>query len=375
MTTRIGFVGTYPPTLCGIATFTASLFGQLTARHDVTGQVIRVVDTPQPSAGSEVIGELVADDPSTTMRRAAELNAGDVAIVQHEYGVYGGPDGDQVLPLLEALVVPSMVVLHTVLSTPTPHQKSILERVVALADAVVTMTTTARDRLATGYEVDLRKVRVIPHGAAPLPMTHSPSFRTTQPTILTWGLIGPGKGIEWGIAAMGLLRDLMPAPRYVVAGQTHPKVLVREGEQYRMSLQRQVQDLGLAATVTLDGYYRNTQALAELVASADVVLLPYDSTEQVTSGVLIEAVAALKPVVATRFPHAFELLSNGPGILVPHRDPNAIAGALRTLLTHRDLTAGMTRAAAVTAPELLWPVVAQRYLDLGRYLVEAQVAA
>ena len=112
MTTRVGFVGTYPPTLCGLATFTASLFGQLTAHAGVAGQIIRVVDVPQPAVGPEVIGELVADDARSAVRSAAQLNAGDVAIVQHEYGVYGGPDGDQVLPLLEALVVPSIVVHH-----------------------------------------------------------------------------------------------------------------------------------------------------------------------------------------------------------------------------------------------------------------------
>jgi len=375
MTTRVGFVGTYPPTLCGLATFTASLFDQLTAHAGVTGRVIRVVDAPQAAAGPEVIGELVAADSRSTARSVAQLNEGDIAIVQHEYGVYGGLDGDQIVPLLEALVVPSIVVLHTVLSAPTPHQRTVLEQVAASANVVVTMTTTARDRLVSGYAVDSGKVRVIPHGAPVPTASHLPGFRDTQPTILTWGLIGPGKGIEWAIAAMALLRDLPKAPRYVVAGQTHPKVQLHEGERYRTSLQRQIQELGLASTVTLDGYYRHAPALAELIASADVVLLPYDSTEQVTSGVLIEAVAALKPVVATRFPHAVELLSGGAGILVPHRDPSAVADALRTLLTHRDVAAGMTRAAAATATDLLWPAVAERYLRLAERLLEARVAA
>jgi len=374
MTTRIGFVSTYPPTLCGLATFTDSLLTHLVARGDVSARVIRVVDTTAARGGAEVAGELVADDPTTIARSVAQLNAGDVAIVQHEYGVYGGEDGDQILEVLQALAVPSIVVLHTVLTTPTPHQKLVLERVVALADAVVTMTETARARL-TGYAVDLAKVTVIPHGAPQLRPSQAATFRSAEPTVLTWGLIGPGKGIEWGIAAMASLRDLSPAPRYLVAGQTHPKVLAREGESYRQGLSQQIQSLGLSGAVSLDGYYRHAQALAELVASADVVLLPYDSTEQVTSGVLIEAVAALKPVVATRFPHAIELLGGGAGILVPHRDPEAIAAALRTVLTRRDVTAGITRAAVASASELLWPAVAQRYHDLAGGLLEARVAA
>jgi polysaccharide biosynthesis protein PslF len=375
MPTRLGFVSTYPPTHCGLATFTAALFGELVTRGGDSGQVIRLVETPQPRAGSEVAGELVADDPASVLRAAAILNDADVAIVQHEYGIYGGADGEQILPLLENLRVPSIVVLHTVLTTPTAHEREVLERVIGLADAVVTMTVTARERLARSYAVDLGKVSVIPHGAPPARASRLPTFRSVEPTVLTWGLIGPGKGIEWGIAAMASLRELVPAPRYLVAGQTHPKVLAREGETYRLGLQQQIRELGLGGRVSLDGHYRHAEALAELVAGADIVLLPYDSTDQVTSGVLIEAVAALKPVVATRFPHAVELLSDGAGILVPHRDPEAIAAALRVMVTQRGVTAGMTRAASATAPGLLWPAVAQRYRDLAGRLMHARVAA
>ncbi|HEY3631580.1 MAG TPA: glycosyltransferase [Jatrophihabitantaceae bacterium] len=375
MTTRFGFVSTYPPTLCGLATFTSALHAELVTAAGPTGAVVRVVETSQRRGRPEVVGELVAGQPNTARHAAQLLADSDVAIVQHEYGAYGGPDGDEVLALLAELTVPSVVVLHTVLSAPTSHQRSVLERVASLADAVVTMTATAHDRLATGYAVDMGKVSVIPHGAPAVRSSHTLTFRTAQPTILTWGLLGPGKGIEWGIEAMAALADLYPAPRYLVAGQTHPKVLLHEGEAYRDRLVAQVRRLGLTAAVSFDSHYRHQAALAELVSSADVVLLPYDSTDQVTSGVLIEAVAALKPVIATRFPHAVELLGDGAGLLVPHKNPVAIADALRTLLTRRDIAAGMTKAAVATAPELLWPAVAARYRDLADRLIKARVAA
>jgi glycosyltransferase involved in cell wall biosynthesis len=374
MPTRIGFVSTYPPTLCGLATFTSSLYDELVTAAGNDGHVIRVVETPQPFAGHEVVGQLVGGDRSSVFRAAELLNDGDIAIVQHEYGVYGGPDGDEILLLLEALTVPSVVVLHTVLSSPTAHQKSVLEAVAALAGAVVTMTTTARDRLASGYDIDMRKVSLIAHGA-PAVRARSLTVRDERPTVLTWGLIGPGKGIEWGIEAMSGLRDLLPTPRYIVAGQTHPKVLLREGEAYRDRLTARVRELGLTGVVELDGRYRDSVALGELVDSADVVLLPYDSTDQVTSGVLIEAVAALKPVIATRFPHAIELLGAGAGLLVAQKDSAAMARALRTLLTEPDVAAGMTRMAGATAPELQWAVVAERYLDLASRLISERVAA
>ncbi len=166
---------------------------------------------------------------------ADRLNRQDVAIVQHEYGIYGGADGDDVLRVLALLSVPAIVVLHTVLTTPTAHQRFVLDGVVAAAAAVVVMSETARSRLVNGYDVPAHRVVVIPHGA-PDAATAPAVDNGDRGQILTWGLLGPGKGIEWGIEAMALLGDMSPEPRYVVAGRTHPKVLAHQGERYRRAL-------------------------------------------------------------------------------------------------------------------------------------------
>jgi len=376
MSMRFGFVSTFPPTQCGLATFTAALRDALLHSTTDEGWVVRLVDAPAPRPGDEVVAQLVANDSASLDWAAAQLNRCDVAIMQHEYGVYGGSDGSEILHLLDEVQVPCVVVLHTVLTDPTPHQRQVLESVMARADAVVAMTMTARERLAAGYAVDVAKVCIIAHGA-PVPETTmaEPVFRTGQFTVLTWGLLGPGKGIEWGIEAMAMLRDLAPMPRYLVAGQTHPKVLLHEGDAYRDRLREQVLDADLGCCVTFDGRYRNTGSLASLVRSADVVLLPYDSTEQVTSGVLIEAVAAGKPVVATQFPHAREMLAGGAGLLVPHRDPAAIAAALRSVIVRGEVMTKITAAAAATAPRLQWPVIADQYRELAGRLIMASVAA
>ena len=376
MNTRFGFVSTYPPTQCGLATFSSALRTALVGESSADGPVVRLVEAAAPRPAREVVAQLVTSDRASLQGAVGALNRCDVTVVQHEFGVYGGRDGDEVLDLLDQLRVPSIVVLHTVLSTPTAHQREVLESVVARADAVVVMARTAMDRLVSGYRVDASKVRLIPHGATGgRQATAAVTFSTGKPTILTWGLLGPGKGVEWGIEAMALLADLRPAPRYVVAGQTHPKVLEHAGEAYRDGLNARTRRLGLETTVTFDGHYRQTADLARLVQSADVVLLPYDSTEQVTSGVLIEAVAAGKPVVATQFPHATELLSDGAGLLVPHRDPVAIAAALRSIITRQDLAASMASAAAASAPSLRWSAVADQYRILAHLLISERVAA
>jgi len=376
VSTRFGFVSTFPPTQCGLASFTAALRGALMHSAIDEGWVVRLVDAPVPGSGDEVVAQLITGDSASLRRAAVQLNQCDIAIMQHEYGVYGGTDGSEILHLLDQVLVPCVVVLHTVLTDPTPHQRQVLESVIAKADAVVTMTKAARDRLAAGYAADMSKVRIIAHGAPALQGTIAdPVFRTGEFTVLTWGLLGPGKGIEWGIEAMAMLRDLTPMPRYLVAGQTHPKVLLHEGDVYRDRLREQVRQAELGSCITFDDHYRNSSALASLVRAADVVLLPYDSTEQVTSGVLIEAVAAGKPVVATQFPHARELLAGGAGLLVPHRDPAAIAAALRSVITHRDVMTRMAAAATAAAPQLLWPAIAEQYRELAGRLVAPSMAA
>src|SRR5580698_8917476 len=251
MSTRFGFVSTFPPTQCGLATFTAALRGALLQATTDEGWVIRLVDAAAPRPSEEVVAQLISDDSISLRLAAGQLNQCDVVIMQHEYGVYGGADGSQILYLLDQVEVPCVVVLHTVLTDPTPHQRRVLESVIAKADAVVAMTMTARERLAAGYAVDMTKVRIIAHGAPALATTMAePTFRTGQFTVLTWGLLGPGKGIEWGVEAMAMLRDLRPMPRYVVAGQTHPKVLLDEGEAYRDRLREQVRRVQLGTCVT-----------------------------------------------------------------------------------------------------------------------------
>jgi glycosyltransferase involved in cell wall biosynthesis len=190
--------------------------------------------------------------------------------------------------------------------------------------------------------------------------------------VLTWGLLGPGKGVEWAIDAMSDLRDLQP--RYLVMGKTHPKVLERHGEAYRTSLQRRIDDGGVADLVDLDPSYLTVAELATVVERADVVLLPYDSREQVTSGVLIEAVAAGRPVVSTAFPHAVELLADGTGLVVPQGDPVALEAALRRVLEEPGLADDMAERAARKAPELFWSAVAARYRDIAARLVTAALA-
>ncbi len=209
-------LSTFPPTACGLATFTAALSEALVSSGGRVG-VVRVADGARASS-TMVVADLENNVAASVAAAIDDLSAGDVAIIQHEYGLYGGVDGDEVLEIMHGLTVPSIVVLHTVLVEPTPHQREVLEAVVDAAAAVIVMTESARQRLLDIFDVDGSKVATIAHGAA-TPAYDGERAGSDRPTVLTWGLLGEGKGIEWAIDAMAQLRDVRPRPRYLVAGK------------------------------------------------------------------------------------------------------------------------------------------------------------
>lgn len=366
MSINFAVLSTYPPTQCGLATFSQALIASM-AGTDAHVTVARVVDVPE-GLSAPVTHEYVLSEHGSAQATARALNAADAVIVQHEYGIFAGRDGAEVLDVLAGVRVPVISVLHTVLTSPSPNQHRILAGVIARSSALVTMTQTARDRLIAGWDVDPNKVLVIPHGAAENRAQADDPVGDGRPTVLTWGLIGPGKGIEWAIEAMAELTDLDPAPRYLIVGETHPRVLERDGQAYRDRLVNRVAELGLESIVQFHGEYLATADLLRMVRAADIILLPYDSREQVTSGVLTEAVVAGKAVVSTSFPHAVELLSSGAGLLVPQGDSGAIAEALRWMLCEPGLLAATSATSAQLAEELHWPAVGRQYIDLGRSL-------
>ncbi len=370
----VGFVGTYPPTKCGIATFTASLAKAMApAGSGRRATVVSCVGVPGVlQYPSEVAAELVSGSSASREAVVALLNEVDVVVLQHEFGIFGGEDGSEVVDLVAGLSVPVVVVLHTVPRRPTPGQREVVEQLAQLADRVVVQSAAARIRLLEMHKIEPEGVCVIPHGA-PANLAAAVPFPdpVRSPVVLTWGLLGPSKGIEWGVEAMALLRDVEPRPRYVVVGQTHPRILETRGEEYRDSLVAQAVALGVDHLVEFDNAYRDTASILARIREADIVLLPYLSREQVVSGVLVEAIASGKPVVSTRFPHAQELLGQGSGILVPHESAEGIADALRSLLTDPALASRTAAVSRRQAPSLFWENVGTSYLRLASEVVRA----
>lgn len=355
-------VSTFPPTQCGIATFAASLAQALTQQ----GAAVEVVDLPggieAPPHDSILHRHRGHQDLPVT---AYLLDTFDAVVLQHEFGIWDGADGGGIVDLIGALAAPVITVLHTVPAVATGGQRRVLQHILDLCDAVVVLSHSAYRRLTADFAVRPDTLAMIPHGATALWHLRDGSADGTPNRILTWGLLGQGKGLEWGIRALALLRDRGVSAEYVIAGATHPNIRRAEGEVYRQSLIDLARRLGVADSVTLADDYLSGAGLSELIRRSTMFLLPYDSREQITSGVLVEAIAAGGPVVATRFPHATEMLGTGAGVLVDHRDPIAMADAVEHVLRDGEASERMRERSRALAAELDWKRVGADYLTLA----------
>jgi glycosyltransferase involved in cell wall biosynthesis len=366
MSLDVAMVSTYPPTQCGIATFARSLG---TSMADAGANVDMVVlGKGQDQHFAPEIAHShrdVIDLPKTH----SVVNQHDLVILQHEFGIYGGPDGEEILDIIDGVKIPIVTVLHTVLRAPTANQRRVMQGILNASNSIVVMSKSAHFKLAQSYSVIPDSISVIPHGAPDLRPRSAAEKFIHRKRMLTWGLLSHGKGIEWGIRAIAALHRIGVDVEYIVAGRTHPKVLAQEGDRYRRELESLAQELNVEGLVRFVDDYLDATALAELIASADFYLLPYDNTDQVTSGVLVEALIAGGPVIATQFPHARELLSGEVGIVVPQQDFAAMAEAIHRIATD-DLTASrMRRRSLAVGSEFLWSRVAAEYVDLGYRLL------
>ncbi|MDP1831251.1 MAG: glycosyltransferase family 4 protein [Geothrix sp.] len=369
---RIAFLGGYLPRLCGIATFTHDLCEAVAeaspASECYTGAMndrAEAYDYPP-----RVRFELDQKDLDS-YRRAADFlnfNNADVLCVQHEFGIYGGPAGSHLLALLKEVRMPVVTTLHTVLRDPNAAQRMVMEELVRRSDRLVVMAQKGAEILRETYGVPDAKVDLIPHGIPDLPFIDSNFYKVQfgvegRMVLLTFGLLGPGKGIEYAIEALPEIVKRHPNVVYLILGATHPHLVARDGENYRLGLERLAEARGVKEHVIFYNRFVSLEDLKEFIGATDVYLTPYLNEAQITSGTLAYVFGAGKAVVSTPYWHAQELLADGRGILVPFRDPHAIAEGVCTFLDD-PVRLLLTRAKAYKlGRDMIWPSVAQRYIE------------
>ncbi|HKB78239.1 MAG TPA: glycosyltransferase family 4 protein, partial [Thermoanaerobaculia bacterium] len=335
---RVALLGNHLPRQCGIATFTTDLSEAIaSADRDLDCFVLAMNDGRHHHAYPGRVRFELTDNDTGAYRRAADflnVNAVDVISVQHEYGIFGGKAGSHLLPLLRELRMPIVTTLHTILGTPNLHQRRVMDEIVALSDRVVVMTARGAEILHDVHGVAHDKIDLIPHGIPAVPFTGSKGRLGVEgrPLILTFGLLSPDKGIEHVIDALPAILAHHPDALYIVLGATHPHIIERQGETYRLMLEDRAKRLGVDGNVIFHNRFVSQSELSEFLAAADIYITPYLNPEQITSGTLAYALGAGKAVISTPYPYAQELLADGRGILVPWKDSSAIATEIVGLL-------------------------------------------
>lgn len=329
----------------------------------------------------EVHHRIRRDEPDDYLRTAEALS-GCVGVVsiQHEYGIWGGEDGAHVLDFVRALRVPSVTTLHTVLQHPTPGQRGVLTELVARTDATVVMSRSAADLLASTYAVDRSRLHVIPHGVPELPLADPATVKPAlgvedREVILSFGLLGPGKGYELALAALPDVVAAHPSVLYVVVGETHPDLLRSQGEAYRAGLIATVARLGLEDHVRFVDRYVGRVELTRWLEAADVFVTPYPNLDQIVSGTMSYAMGAGRAIVSTPYAYATELLADGRGVLVPPASPVALSAALNELLSDPALRAAIGRRAYAHSRRMVWSAVGAEYRDLFAQVAVAKSRA
>ncbi len=380
---QIAFIGDYLPRRCGLATFTHDLSTAVASAGQDSHQtfVLAVNDVPEGYPYPEMVRFEMRETVQADYRLAADfLNIQNVSAVclQHEYGIYGGASGAHVLALLQRLRRPLVTTLHTVLQKPTDEQRAVLQEIGRLSDRVVVMSEVAQGMLDDIYDIPAEKVVTIPHGIPDVPFV-DPNFYKDQfgvegrKVMLTFGLLSPGKGIEYVIEALPEIIKEHPEVVYILLGATHPHVKRKSGEEYRNGLARRATELGVADHIMFVNRFVEISELVEYLGSADLYVTPYLTEQQIVSGTLAYALGAGKAMISTPYWYAKEMLADQRGRIVPFREAGAIAEQVNDLLDNEVERHAMRKRAYTHCRKMIWKRVAQDYLDLFQTATEAWV--
>jgi len=375
---RIAFIGNSLPRRCGIATFTTELQQAVAAvRPRLETSIVAMNDTGRTYAYPDTVRVEIGEDRPEDYMAAAEIlnsNQVDVVSLQHEFGIFGGEAGSNILPLLSRLEVPVVTTLHTVLAEPTAVQRRVTEQIVRASARVVVMAEKGRQMLRDIYGVPADKIEVIPHGVPNVPfetpdITKHAEGYDNRKVILTFGLLSPNKGIEVMIDAMPAILAACPSAVYVVLGATHPNLIRIEGEAYRKGLVARVEALGITDHVVFLNQFVDQATLLRCISMCDVYVTPYLNEVQMTSGTLAYSFGLGRAVVSTPYWHAAELLADGGGILVPFNDRDAIGQAVAGLLTDDAKRQELALGAYRRSRSMTWEHTAERYIKVFESVV------
>ena len=377
----ISIISSYVPRLCGIATFTHDLTNSIKDSSTGGEYLINIGAINDDIDGykypSDVKFEIRENNVNDFRDAAYYLNLSDseAISIQHEFGLYGGEAGSNILYFIERLRKPLVTTLHTILEKPTNEQVKVMEALGELSSYLIVQSKRSKQMLEKIYNISAKKIKFISHGAHDVPFLdtayNKDKFQLAgKKVILTFGLLSPDKGLEDGINALSYVVKEHPEAMYIILGATHPNVKKYNGEAYRYSLEHLVKKLGLEKNVIFINRFVDTSELLDFIMLSDIYLSPYHIKEQIVSGTLTYAMACGKAIISTPYWHAEELLANDKGILVPFKDPEAMGKAISYLIADENKRNDLRKNAYAAGREITWPKIGKKYLEVFHTAVE-----
>lgn len=367
---NILFLSTYPPRACGIATFTQDLISELQKTGRVNAAVAAISDSDY--SYPPIVRFTIEQQNEDAYAEAAEKinNSGfDLLMVEHEYGIFGGKWGKYLLNLTKHLKIPYFMTLHTVLPNPSDQQREIMSRLASGSRKIITMAGNTVDILNEVYQIDREKIEVVHHGVPEYPAAERDTLKkelglTGRFIVSTFGLISPGKGLEYGIEAIARVAKKHPEILYLILGQTHPVVKRTDGEKYREKLERTVKNFGLEEKVRFVNRYLKIEEIIRYLQLSDVYMTPYLGKDQAVSGTLAYAAGYGRVIISTPYLYAQEMLSGGRGLLADFRNPAALAEQIEKVMLHPKQQEKMERRTRELGKTMYWSQVALNYLRI-----------
>lgn len=368
---KIVFVSTFPPTQCGIATYTNDLINSI---HNSFGENVECVVcniTGKQEAPQNTCYTLNPDIRADYSRVAGEINKDpfvELVHIQHEFGLFRGPYGNHLLDFLDVLKKPVAFTFHSVIPNPDKELNHFVRLLGQYASTIFVMTRQSQKILEEDYGISSDIITYVPHGTHIVEYVYPDEIKQeyhleNRMVLSTFGLLGPGKSIETALRALPEIIESHPDVLYLIIGKTHPNNISNGIDGYRNYLEALVEDLKLYRHVLFIDRYLEVDVLLEYLKATDIYLFTSKDPNQAVSGTFSYAMSCACPIVATSIPHTREALTPDAGFLIDIENSEQLARAVNRLLSDNALRASMGISGFHKTRESSWENVAIKHVN------------